>query len=41
MLERLEDLAASVRSIQPDDTTAQRIADGQQTIDDQSEEAES
>ena len=35
MLTRLERLAEKVRSIQPDDTTAQRIADGQATLDDQ------
>lgn len=39
MLERLEDLAASVRSIQPDDTTAKRLTEDQTTLDDQ--EAES
>ena len=35
MLTRLERLAEKVRSIQPDDSTAQRIADGQATLDDQ------
>ena len=35
MLTRLERLVEKVRSIQPDDTTAQRIADGQATLDDQ------
>lgn len=35
MLTRLERLADKVRSIQPDDTTAQGIADGQATLDDQ------
>ena len=35
MLTRLERLAEKVRCIQPDDTTAQRIADGQSTLDDQ------
>jgi len=35
MLERLERLAEKIRAIQPDDTTAQRIADGQATLDDQ------
>lgn len=35
MLERLERLAEKVRRIQPDDTTAQRIADGQATLDEQ------
>jgi hypothetical protein len=35
MLTRLERLAEKVRSIQPDDTTAQRIADDQATLDDQ------
>lgn len=33
MLERLDELAAKVRSIQPDDTTAERIADGQKTLE--------
>lgn len=33
MLDRLDELAAKVRSIQPDDTTAQRIAEGQTTLD--------
>jgi len=35
MLTRLERLAEKVRRIQPDDSTAQRIADGQATLDDQ------
>jgi hypothetical protein len=33
MLERLNDLAEKVRAIQPDDTTANRIADDQATLD--------
>lgn len=35
MLTRLERLAEKVRHIQPDDTTAQRIADDQATLNDQ------
>jgi hypothetical protein len=35
MLTRLERLADKVRNIQPDDSTAQSIADGQATLDDQ------
>ena len=42
MLERLDDLAQRVRSIQPDDTTAKRIAEGQTTLagDDVDQEAD-
>lgn len=36
---RLEELAVEVRAIQPDDTTAQRIAEGQRTLDDQESES--
>jgi len=35
MLTRLERLAEKVRSIQPDDSTAQRIAEDQATLNDQ------
>ena len=33
MLDRLDELAAKVRSIQPADTTAERIAEGQKTLE--------
>ena len=35
MLERLDELAQTVRAIQPDDTTVDRLTDDQTTLDDQ------
>lgn len=35
MLERLQETAEKVRSIQPDDTTVSRLTDDQTTLDDQ------
>lgn len=39
MLERLQETAEAVRAIQPEDTTANRIADGQTTLDGQEDDS--
>lgn len=38
MLQRLEEMAAQVRAIQPDDTTIERLTDDQTTLDEQEAE---